>query len=396
VLNFNSYNFKDKRVLVRVDFNVPLNEYHHITDDTRIQMALPTLQKILSDGGSLIIMTHIGRPKGEVVADLSVKHIAAHLSRSLGRRVKVAPDCVGNEVKTMAETLEPQEVLLLENLRFHKEETKGDEEFAKQLSELGDVFVLDAFGAVHRAHASISVIAKFFQEKMFGLLVEKELFYIDRALKKPEAPFTAIIGGAKVSTKIDIILNLLDKVDNMIVAGGIAYTIIKAQGGKVGNSLVEDDFLDVALKIVEKAKEKNVNLVLPTDSIGADKFDNEANIQLFNGDIDDGWMGLDIGIKSANNFSQVIESSKTILWNGPIGVFEFRNFSFGTLKVALSVAAATRKGAYSLVGGGDSVAAIHAFNLESDVSYISTAGGALLEYIEGKPLPGIVAIRGEE
>ena len=395
MISFNTYNFKDKRALVRVDFNVPLDDAHRITDDTRIQMALPTLQKILHDGGSLVIMTHIGRPKGKVDDNLSVRHIAGHLSRSLGVSVKVAPDCIGPETKAMADNLKPHEVLLLENLRFHEEETKGDEAFAKQLAELGDVFVLDAFGAVHRAHASISVIVKYFKEAMFGLLVEKELMHIDKALKNPEAPFTAIIGGAKVSTKIDIILNLLDKVDNMIVAGGIAYTILKALGKQVGNSLVEDDFLDVALNIVEKAKEKNVNLVLPVDSMCADKFDNDANIQIFKDDIPDGWMGLDIGIRSANKFVEVIESSKTILWNGPIGVFEFRNFSFGTLKVALAVAAATRKGAYSLVGGGDSVAAIHAFNLESDVSYISTAGGALLEYIEGKPLPGIVAIRGE-
>ncbi len=395
MISMDKYNFKGKKVLVRVDFNVPLNENHEVTDDTRIVAAIPTILKILTEGGSVILMTHIGRPKGKFNPDLSTKHIIGKVSELLGRKVKYAPDCIGPEVEKMAAGLQPGEVLMLENLRFYPEETKGDEEFAKKLAKLGDAFVMNAFGTVHRAHASTFTIAKFFPyDKMFGYLVESELTHIDKALKDPKRPFTAIIGGSKVSTKISIIENLLPKVDNLIIAGGIVYTLIKAMGGKIGDSLVEDDYLDVARNIIEKAKKYHVNLVLPIDAIVADKFSNDANIQHFPIDqIPDGWMGLDIGIKSQNKFMNIIENSQTILWNGPIGVFEFENFTTGTLRVALAVARATDLGAYSLVGGGDSVAAINQYNLANRISYVSTGGGAMLEYLEGKTLPGIAAIK---
>ncbi len=389
------YNFKGKKVLVRVDFNVPLDENHNVTDDTRIVAAIPTILKILTEGGAVILMTHLGRPKGKFNPDLSTKHIVGKVAELLGREVKHAPDCIGPEVEKMANELQPGEVLLLENLRFHPEETKGDEEFAKKLARLGDAYVMNAFGTVHRAHASTYTIAKFFPyDKMFGYLVESELSHIDKALKDPKRPFTAIIGGSKVSTKISIIENLLPKVDNLIIAGGIVYTLVKAMGGKIGDSLVEDEYLDVAKNIIEKAKKYHVNLILPIDAIVADKFSNDANIQHFPVDqIPDGWMGLDIGIKSQNLFMNIIEKSETILWNGPIGVFEFENFSTGTLRVALAVARATDLGAYSLVGGGDSVAAINKFNLSNRISYVSTGGGAMLEYLEGKTLPGIAAVK---
>ena len=391
------YNFKGKKALIRVDMNVPLDENHNITDKTRIVTAIPTIHKILVDGGSVVIMTHIGRPKGNPNPDMSVKHIVPMLEQLLGREVKFAENTIGAETKKMADNLKAGEVLVLENLRFTNKETEGDIEFAKELSELGDVFIMDAFGTAHRAHASTSVIAQFFPEnKMLGYLVEKEINQINRAVYKAKSPYTAVIGGSKISTKIGIIESLIDKVDNLIVAGGIAYTFAKAQGGKIGNSLVEDDYLETALRILKKAKERNVNIYLPTDTVIADSFSNDANIEHCDiNEIPDGWMGLDIGIKSADTFLDVILNSKTIIWNGPIGVFEMSNYSLGTLKVAMAIARATDKGAYSLIGGGDSIAAINKFSLSRKVSYISTAGGALLEYLEGKELPSIKAIKGE-
>ena len=391
------YDFKGKRVLIRVDMNVPLDEEHNITDKTRIITAIPTIHKILVDGGSVIIMTHLGRPKGEIKSDLSVKHIIPVLNQLLGKEVKYAEHCIGDNTKKMAQDLKSGEVMILENLRFRKAETKGDTDFAKQLADLGDVYIMDAFGTAHREHASTATIAQFFPEnKMLGYLVEKEINQINRAVYKAKKPYTAVIGGSKISTKIGIIESLIDKVDNLIVAGGIAYTFAKAQGGKIGDSLVEDNYLNVALRILKKAKECNVNIYLPTDTVIADSFSNDAKIKHCNiQEIPDGWMGLDIGIKSADLFSDIILNSKTIIWNGPIGVFEMSNYSLGTLKVAMAIARATDKGAYSLIGGGDSIAAINKFSLSRKVSYISTAGGALLEYLEGKQLPSIKAIKGE-
>ncbi|MFC2096497.1 phosphoglycerate kinase [Bacteroidota bacterium] len=379
---------------MRVDFNVPLDENNEITDDTRIITALPTVRKILAEGGSVIFLTHLGRPKGKVDEKYSVKHILPYLSKALDRKVKFAKDCIGEEAIIASTVLQPGECLLLENLRFHKEETDADESFAKKLAELGDVFVFNAFGTAHRAHASTYTLAKYFpNDKMFGYLVENEVNNIDKVVKQAKKPFTAILGGSKVSTKIHIIEALIEKVDNLIIGGGIAYTFSKAMGGKIGNSLVEDDFIDVAKKIMAKAKENGVNLYLPTDCIIADDFKNDANIEHCEIDqIKDGWMGLDIGIKSANEFTEVIENSATILWNGPIGVFEMSNYSMGTLKIAMAVARATDKGAFSLIGGGDSIAAVNKYSLAYKISYISTAGGALLEYIEGKELPALKAI----
>ncbi|HIE16480.1 MAG TPA: phosphoglycerate kinase [Bacteroidales bacterium] len=393
--SMDKYNFRGKKVLVRVDFNVPLDEDLKITDNTRIVLALPTLMKILTDGGSVIIMTHLGRPKGKFVERLSVKYLVEPLSKLIGKEVKFSPDCIGPVAPKMAKELKPGEILMLENLRFYPEETQGDETFARQLAKLGDAFVMNAFGTAHRTHSSITEVPKFFPyDKMFGFLVESEINHIDKAIRHAKHPFTAIIGGSKVSSKIGVIENLLPKVDNLIIAGAIVHTIIKAMGGKVGSSLVEDDYLDTARKLIEQAKKYHVNLILPTDTIVANSFSNDAQIQHFEADkIPDGWMGLDIGIRSANKFAEIIEKSETILWNGPIGVFEFENFSTGTLRVALSVARATDLGAFSLIGGGDSVAAVNKFNLARKISYISTAGGALLEYIEGKSLPGITAIK---
>jgi phosphoglycerate kinase len=391
------YEFKGKKALIRVDMNVPLDENHNITDKTRIVTALPTIHKILADEGSVIIMTHIGRPKGQRNPDMSVKHIIPTLEQMLGTEVKFAESCIGSETKSMANNLKPGEVMILENLRFTNDEVSGNVEFAQKLSSLGDVYVMDAFGTAHREHASTATIAQFFPEdKMLGYLVEKEINQINRAVYKSKSPYTAVIGGSKISTKIGIIESLVDKVDNLIIAGGIAYTFAKAQGGQIGNSLVEDDYLDVAINILEKAKERNVNIYLPTDTVVADQFSNDANIKhsdIMN--IEDGWMGLDIGIKSADQFSDVILNSKTIIWNGPIGVFEMNNFSLGTLKVAMAIARATDKGAYSLIGGGDSIAAVNKYSLDRKVSYISTAGGALLEYLEGKQLPSIKAVKGD-
>ena len=394
-LTIDRYNFEGKKVLMRVDFNVPLDENFNITDDTRIITALPTVRKILSEGGSVIFLTHLGRPKGKVDEKYSVKHILPYLNNALDKKVKYVSNCIGAEAVCASNDLKSGECLLLENLRFHKEETDADEDFTKQLAQLGDVYVFNAFGTAHRAHASTYTLAKFFpKDKMFGYLVENEINNIDKVVKQAQKPFTAILGGSKVSTKIHIIEALIEKVDNLIIAGGIAFTFSKALGGKVGNSLIEDDYIDVAKNIIAKAKENGVNLYLPSDCIIADEFKDDANIEHSDiKQIKDGWMGLDIGIKSANEFTEVIENSSTILWNGPIGVFEMSNFSMGTLKVAMSVARATDKGAFSLIGGGDSIAAVNKYSLAYKISYISTAGGALLEYIEGKELPALRAIK---
>lgn len=387
-------NFNGKKALVRVDFNVPLDDNFNITDDTRIQGAAPTLKKILSDGGSLILMSHLGRPKGKPSNEFSLQHIVAHLSKVLGVTVKFAADCIGEEAEKAAGELQAGEALLLENLRFHAEEEKGDEAFAKELSKLGDVYVNDAFGTAHRAHASTSVVAKFFPEsKYFGYLMASELKNAEKVLNTPERPFTAIMGGAKVSDKLELIDALLDKVDNLIIGGGMAYTFVKAKGGEIGDSLVEMDKLDLARELEKKAKEKGVNLVLPTDSQIADRFANDAAV--YNGPnntIPADKMGLDIGEESSAAFAKVISESKTILWNGPMGVFEMDTFAKGTKAVADAIVAATEKGAFSLIGGGDSAAAVAKFGLSKQVSYVSTGGGALLEYMEGKELPGVKAI----
>ena len=392
----NSFNFAGHRAIIRVDFNVPLNSNFEITDDTRIRAAIPTIQKILKDGGSVILMSHLGRPKEGPTEKYSLKHLVPDLTRKLGVDVKFAPDCIGAEAGEMAAALKPGEVLLLENLRFYKEEEKGDAAFAQKLASLADMYVNDAFGTAHRAHASTTIIAQYFPGKsMFGYIMDNEVSSIDKVMRDPQKPFTAILGGAKVSTKITIIENLLGKVDNLIIGGGMTYTFIKAMGGQVGNSLVEEDFVEMAKKVLEAAKEKGVNLYLPVDGINADKFDNEAQTSVSAIDaVPEGWMGLDIADKSIALFSEVIEGSKTILWNGPMGVFEMANFQKGTVEIAKSIARATAKGAFSLVGGGDSVAAINQFGMTDQVSYVSTGGGALLEYIEGQVLPGIKAIRG--
>lgn len=388
------YDFSGKRALIRVDFNVPLNDQFEITDDNRIVAALPTIEKILNDGGSVVLMSHLGRPKGQPSDKFSLKHIVKHLSDTLNRDVKFAEDCVGEESFKLSAELQPGEVLLLENLRFYKEEEKGDEGFAEKLARHGDVYVNDAFGTAHRAHASTTVVARFFPEaRMFGYLMAAELKNAEKVLNNPERPLTAIMGGAKVSDKILLIESLLDKVDNLIIGGGMAYTFSKAFGGNIGNSICEADKLDLAKELVDKAKAKNVNLVLPVDCKIADDFSNEANTRIApNNDIPDGWEGLDIGPESIQKFREVIRNSKTILWNGPMGVFEFDNFTEGSRQVAEAIVEATRNGAFSLIGGGDSAACIAKFNMEEDVSYVSTGGGALLEYMEGKELPGVKAI----
>jgi phosphoglycerate kinase len=388
------YNFSGKKALIRVDFNVPLNGNYSITDDTRIKAAIPTIEKVLGDGGSVILMSHLGRPKGGPEEKYSLKHLIAHISKLLKVNVRFASDCIGESAINEAKDLRSGEVLLLENLRFYKEEEKGDKEFAKKLASLGDVYINDAFGTAHRAHASTAIIAEFFpNSKFFGYVMAGELENIEKVLTKAERPFTAIMGGAKVSDKILIINQLMDKVDNLIIGGGMAYTFAKALGGKIGSSLVEEDKLDMAKAIIEKAKEKGINLSLPEDSVIADAFSNDANTQISqNKNIKDGWMGLDIGPTAEKDFAKVIENSKTILWNGPMGVFEMSKFENGTKKVANAIVSATEKGAFSLIGGGDSAAAINKFGLEEKVSYVSTGGGALLEYIEGKELPGVKAI----
>ncbi len=395
--NIDSYNFKDKKALVRVDFNVPLDDNFNVTDDTRIRAGIPTLKKILNDGGSVIIMSHLGRPKDVPEDKFSLKHIVAPLSKLLGVDVKFSNNCIGAATKALTSSLKPGDAILLENLRFHAEETKGTESFAKELASLGDVYVNDAFGTAHRAHASTTIIAQFFpNDKMFGYCMDSELQSIDTLMTKAKKPFTAILGGAKVSGKIAIIENLMDKVDNLIIGGGMSYTFIKAQGGKIGSSLVEDDHIETALNVIEAAKKKGVKLYIPTDTVIADAFNNDANKRVCAiNDIPDGWLGLDIGPETEKEFSKVIESSNALLWNGPMGVFEMNSFEHGTKVVADAIVAATAKGAYSLVGGGDSVAAINKYNLADKVSYVSTGGGAMLEYIEGKVLPGVKAIQSD-
>lgn len=405
---FSDFDFKGKKALIRVDFNVPLDASFTITDDTRIKATIPTIKKVLNDGGSVILMSHLGRPKDGPTDKYSLKHLVKHLfellnpgntTPALGEpstRVFFANDCVGEQAGMTANMLRPGEVLLLENLRFHKEEEAGDITFAEKLSKLGDVYVNDAFGTAHRAHASTAVIAKFFLpgNRMFGLLMNDEVMSAEKVLHNAETPFCAIIGGAKVSDKILIIENLLERATDIIIGGGMAYTFLKARGGKIGSSLCEDDRLQTALDILEKAKQKNVSIHLPEDSVIADKFAADANTQVSPSDaIPDGWMGLDIGPKATGIFNEIIGKSKTILWNGPMGVFEMEKFQAGTKSVAESVATSTANGAFSLVGGGDSVAAVNKFNLANKVSYVSTGGGAMLEYFEGKVLPGIAAIK---
>ncbi|NOX46470.1 MAG: phosphoglycerate kinase [Chlorobi bacterium] len=394
--NIDTFDFTDKKTLIRVDFNVPLNANFEITDPTRIDAAIPTIRKVLRGGGPVILMSHLGRPKEGPEEKFSLKHLIPYLSEQLDLDIEFADDCIGDSARNLAARLQPGEVLLLENLRFHKEETKGDEAFAEKLSKLADVYMNDAFGTAHRAHASTAIIAKFFPEnKLFGYIMENEVKNIDKVLHDAHKPFTAILGGAKVSGKIEIINNLMDKVDNLIVGGGMMFTFIKAMGGKVGNSLIEDDLLDLALNTIEKAKSLGVNLYIPTDTVIADDFNNDANYMLSDvNTIPDGWMGLDIGPDSIKVFTEVIENSNTILWNGPMGVFEMDNFAEGTKAIAEAVAKATGKGAFSLIGGGDSVAAINKYKLKDKVSYVSTGGGAMLEYIEGKELPGVKAIKG--
>jgi phosphoglycerate kinase len=386
-----NYDFKGKRALIRVDFNVPLNEKFEITDTTRIDATLPTIAKILGDGGAVILMSHLGRPKDGPVEKYSLKHLVGYLSTKTGKNVKFADDCIGQSAIELSKALQSGEILLLENLRFYKEEEKGNEAFAEKLAALGDVYVNDAFGTAHRAHASTAVIAKFFPtSKMFGYVMGNELAALKKVLESNEKPFTAILGGAKVSGKIEIIQNLLPKVNNLIIGGGMMFTFIKALGGNVGNSLIEDELIPVALEAMEKAKQMGVKIYLPVDTVIADKFDNEANKNTCSvNEIPDGWMGLDIGPESCELFDKVIESSKTILWNGPAGVFEMSSFEEGTKFIAHSIAKATSLGAYSLIGGGDSVAAINKYHLAEQVSYVSTGGGAMLEYIEGKELPGV-------
>ena len=387
-------NFKGKKALVRVDFNVPLDENFQITDDTRITGALPTLKKILSDGGSIILMSHLGRPKDGPTDKYSLKHILQHLSDLLKVEVQFANDCIGEQAIEKAGNLKPGEVLLLENLRFYKEEEKGDADFAKKLADLGDIYVNDAFGTAHRAHASTAIVANYFPgNKFFGYLMSKEIENAEKILNNPERPFTAIMGGAKVSDKLELIDALLNKVDNLIIGGGMAYTFIKARGGEIGNSLVELDKLDLANELVKKAELKGVNLVLPTDAQIADRFANDANVYDGpNDEIPADQQGLDIGKESAEHFAEVIGASNTLLWNGPMGVFEMETFEKGTRAVANAVVAATERGAFSLIGGGDSAAAVSKFGMTEHVSYVSTGGGALLEYMEGKVLPGVKAI----
>lgn len=393
--NIASYDFTNKRALIRVDFNVPLNkETLEVADDTRIRAAIPTIKKVLKGGGSVVLMSHLGRPKNIPENKFSLKNILDKISEKLGCEVLFASDCLGPKAFEKSSQLQPGQVLLLENLRFHQGEKKGNVEMAEKLAKHGDVYINDAFGTAHRAHASTAVIADFFPEdKMFGYLIEKEIKSVDQVLNSTDKPLTAIVGGAKVSSKITIITKLLDKVDNLIIGGGMAYTFVKAQGGNIGNSLVEDDYIDTAKSIIKEAAEKGVNLLIPSDTIIADEFSNEANTKnVAISEIEEGWMGLDIAEKSEELFKDVIMKSKLILWNGPMGVFELEKFQHGTKEIALAVAEATQNGAFSLVGGGDSVAAVNKFNLGDKVSHVSTGGGAMLEYLEGNTLPGIAAI----
>jgi phosphoglycerate kinase len=389
----NDFDFKNKKAIIRVDFNVPLDESLNVTDATRIEAAKPTIDAILAQGGSVILMSHLGRPKG-VEEKYSLKHILKTTSEVLVVPVKFVSDCIGEEAENAAAELKPGEVLLLENLRFHSEEEAGDAGFAKQLAALGDIYVNDAFGTAHRAHASTTIIAQFFEnKKCFGLLLAKEIESLNKVLKNSEKPVTAVLGGSKVSSKITVIENILDKVDHMIIGGGMTFTFVKALGGKIGDSICEDDKQELALEILRLAKEKGVQIHIPVDVVAANAFSNDADTKIVNVDsIPDGWQGLDAGPKSLANFEKVIMESKTILWNGPLGVFEMENFANGTIELGKYIAASTAKGAFSLVGGGDSVAAVKQFGLEDKMSYVSTGGGAMLEMLEGKVLPGIAAI----
>ncbi len=386
--------FAGKRALIRVDFNVPLNDKFEITDETRINAAIPTIKKIIADGGSVILMSHLGRPKTGPEDKFSLKHLVPTLSKKLDTGVIFADDCIGEDAEALSGALAPGDVLLLENLRFYKEETKGDKDFAEKLSKHGDIYVNDAFGTAHRAHASTAIIAEFFpNDKMFGYVMAGEIGSINKVLNESQKPFTAILGGAKVSDKIGIIENLMERADHLIIGGGMMFTFIKAMGGEIGNSLVEEDLLDTAVELFKKAEERGVKIHIPTDAVVADDFNNEANRKEVRADeIESGWMGLDVGPETRKAFDEVLLKSKTILWNGPMGVFEMENFSHGTKAIALTVAASTKEGAYSLIGGGDSVAAINKYKLADQVSYVSTGGGAMLEYMEGKVLPGIKAI----
>lgn len=389
----NDFNFENKKALIRVDFNVPLDENFNVTDTTRIESAKPTIIKILEDGGSCILMSHLGRPKG-VSSEFSLQHIVDTVSEVIGVQVKFIDDCIGEKVEEAVAELEAGEILLLENLRFYEEEKNGDKGFAESLSKLGDIYVNDAFGTAHRAHASTTVIAQFFKDKKcFGKLLAKEIESINKVLNDSEKPVTAILGGAKVSSKITVIENILDKVDHIIIGGGMSFTFIKALGGKIGDSICENDKQELALKILKEAKEKGVQIHLPVDVLAADDFSNDANTKYISiNEISDGWQGLDAGILSRENFDKVVMESKTILWNGPLGVFELEKFAGGTIALGNSIAEATKNGAFSLVGGGDSVAAVKQFGFADKVSYVSTGGGAMLEMLEGKPLPGIEAI----
>ena len=384
-----TYNFSGKKAIIRVDFNVPLNDQFEITDDTRIVAALPTIKKVLADGGAVILMSHLGRPKGEVQEKFSLKHVVAHLSAKLGVDVKMAPDCVGAEVKAMADDLKMGEVMLLENLRFHNEETKGDEAFSKQLSELADVYVNDAFGTAHRAHASTTIIAQYFEDKMAGFLLDKEIKFLGGAVANPVKPFVAIVGGAKVSGKLEVLKSLIEKVDTILIGGGMAYTFLKAQGHGIGGSLVEDDLIDTAKQILADAEAKGVNFMLPVDNLAADKFADDADIQVVGVEIPEGRMALDVGPKTVEAYSAEIAKAKTVVWNGPMGCFEMPNFSKGTFGVCEAVAASD---SISIIGGGDSVAAVNKSGLADKMSHISTGGGASLEYLEGKVLPGVKAV----
>lgn len=389
----NDFNFNNKKAIIRVDFNVPLDENFKVTDATRIEAAKPTIDKILKDGGSVILMSHLGRPKG-VEAKYSLQHIVSKTEEILGQKVQFATDCIGEIAGNAAKNLKPGEILLLENLRFYAEEEKGDVEFSKKLASLGDIYVNDAFGTAHRAHASTTIIAQFFQDaKCFGYLLAKEIESIEKVLKNSEKPVVAILGGSKVSSKITVIENILDKVNHMIIGGGMTFTFIKALGGKIGNSICEDDKLDLAIEILKQAKEKGVQIHLPVDVVAADAFSNDANTQVVDvKQIPDGWQGLDAGPKSLEIIKRIILDSKTILWNGPLGVFEMESFANGTISLGEYIAESTANGAFSLVGGGDSVAAVKQFGLEPKMSYVSTGGGAMLEMLEGRTLPGIAAI----
>nr|WP_298006508.1 phosphoglycerate kinase [uncultured Flavobacterium sp.] len=390
----NDFNFNNKKAIIRVDFNVPLNDQFQVTDDNRIVAAKPTIDKIVNEGGIAILMSHLGRPKNGSEEKFSLKHIVSKVEEVLGRKVTFVNDSVGSDVEKVVADAKAGDVILLENLRFYKEEEAGDEPFAEKLSKLGDIYVNDAFGTAHRAHASTTIVAKFFpNDKCFGLLLAKEIESIDKVLNSTEKPVTAVLGGSKVSSKITIIENILDKVDHMIIGGGMMFTFIKAQGGNIGSSLVEDDKLELALEILEKAKAKNVQIHIPVDVVAADAFSNDANTQIVAAnEIPDGWQGLDVGPKTLEQFNKVIMNSKIILWNGPLGVFEMEKFAAGTITLGNFIADATAAGTFSLVGGGDSVAAVKQFDLDDKVSYVSTGGGAMLEMLEGQTLPGIAAI----